>query len=91
MILFLVVCLIFSFVGYFSEKKVLNPVTIMCTLWGMIILLSKLQLYGLYSVEKDIYEIIFNGVYTFIFGYYLTKFINLIVSKDTFSWYRKLY
>lgn len=85
MILFLVVCLIFSFVGYFSEKKVLNPVTIMCTLWGMIILLSKLQLYGLYSVEKDIYEIIFNGVYTFIFGYYLTKFINLIVSKDTFG------
>ncbi|MEE6659941.1 O-antigen polymerase [Limosilactobacillus pontis] len=79
-------CVIFSFIGYASEKKILNPITIMCVLWGMIVSFSNLQLYGLYSVENSTYKIISEGIYFFIAGYYVSKLMfNLLFNKNKVS------
>lgn len=42
---YLIFCVAFTFIGYFTEKNIFNPVTIMTVLWGGIVYLSRLGLY----------------------------------------------
>lgn len=49
----IIICICFSIIGIRTEKRILNPITVFCMLWGIIIFLSNLRLYTLY--EADIY------------------------------------
>lgn len=57
-----------------KEKNVINPVTIMCSLWGGINILSSMQLYGLYDAKSEVYGYISLGVFFFLVGYIFAIF-----------------
>lgn len=72
---YLIFCVAFAFIGYFTEKNIFNPVTIMTVLWGSIVYLSRLGWYGLYLANEHTYLMIIIGIYTFVFSYYISKLI----------------
>lgn len=72
---YLIFCVAFAFIGYFTEKNIFNPVTIMTILWGGIVYLSRLGLYGLYLANEHTYLMIIIGIYTFVSSYYISKLI----------------
>lgn len=72
---YLMFCVAFAFIGYFTEKNIFNPVTIMTILWGSIVYLSRLGLYGLYLANEHTYLMITVGIYVFVFSYYISKLI----------------
>ena len=70
----IVICIIFAIVGYLSEKKLwMNPITIFCGLWAVILYFSSKQNYTMYmaSDEKNLFILI--GIIAFIGGYYINK------------------
>jgi len=70
------ICIIFTLVGYVSEKRiVVNPVTIFCALWAVILILSALEYYGMYSASDNINGMILIGIIAYISGYYINKFL----------------
>lgn len=71
----MIFCIVLGFVGYFTEKKVFNPVSVILFMWGIIVYLSSLQLYTLYEASEEIYMYIFIGLVAFTIGYYIVRFI----------------
>ena len=78
---YLMFCVAFAFIGYFTEKNIFNPVTIMTILWGSIVYLSRLGLYGLYLANEHTYLMITVGIYIFVFSYYKTNIKSEIFPK----------
>lgn len=72
----IVLCLIMASIGLKTEKKIFNPITIFCGLWCVIIILSSLQLYGLYLAENSTYIAILIGICMYFVGYYVTRRIK---------------
>lgn len=77
-------CILFTFIGYFTEKKVFNPLSTIMFMWGVIVYLSSLQLYTLYKTSEEIYRYIFLGLVAFTIGYYISR-IFLKNGKIRFS------
>lgn len=75
-----VICCIFTIVGYFSEKKLLlNPVTIFCALWAVILFFSSQQKYTMYMASEEKNVMIVYGIIAYLVGYYINKlFLNRI-------------
>ncbi len=69
----IVFCVIFTIIGYWSERKVLNPISIINLMWGVILFFSSLKLYTLYQVRSEVYCWIFIGLIAYSIGYYLFK------------------
>lgn len=67
-------CIVFAILGYLTEQKILNPVTVICTIWGMIIYLSSLMLFTLHEAQDEIYRWILWGLISYIIGYYTVRF-----------------
>lgn len=65
--------IIFACIGLKTEKKIVNPITVFCGLWGMITFFSALHLYRMYEPDNKTYYWIAIGVCAFFFGYYITK------------------
>ena len=78
-----IVCIIFALVGYFVEKKMwINPMTIFCALWGMILLFSSMEQFTLYIASDEINLTILLGIISFIIGYFFNK---IFLGKVRFS------
>ena len=72
MMIWNIVGLVWISIGAFAmskEKNIINPVTIMCSIWGTIDILSSMQLYGLYEAKGETYGCINLGVSFFLVGY----------------------
>lgn len=94
----IVICIIYALIALKKEKKIINPLTIFCILWAIIIWLSSLELYGLYSTSETIYWKIFFGILSFGIGYFICRLLfkrysfrfcygDIILGSD----YRKTY
>lgn len=86
----IIICICFSIIGIRTEKRILNPITVFCMLWGIIIFLSNLRLYTLYEADIYIYTLILLGIIFYILGYYVWKIAsrNKAISfkiKSTFN------
>lgn len=47
-------CIAMFFVGKKTEKKVINPLSVFCLLWGIVIFLSNIHLFNLYLPKESI-------------------------------------
>lgn len=56
-----------------KEKNIINPVTIMCGMWGTIDILSNMHLYGLYEAKNKSYCYINLGIFFFFIGYAIAE------------------
>ncbi len=75
-IIYVLISLILA-VGYMiKEKRICNPITIICGLWSVIMFLSSLELFTLYHTSPTSYDCIFLGVISFVFGYHLIFLIS---------------
>ena len=68
-------CIAMFFVGKKTEKKVINPLSVFCLLWGIVIFLSNIHLFNLYLPKESTYTILIFGIISFVFGYYATKIL----------------
>lgn len=68
-----VASLVLALIGWKTEKKLFNPLTIFCFLWGIILFLSSLQLWGLGQATFTTYSWIILGVFMFALGYFVIK------------------
>ena len=63
--------------GARREKSILNPMSVFCVEWGVIILFSTLNLYGeLYKPSSHTYAILFWGTVSFAAGYFILKVLS---------------
>ncbi|EHI98323.1 hypothetical protein CDLVIII_1632 [Clostridium sp. DL-VIII] len=79
----IVCCIIFLLIAVIAakwEKKICNPITILLTLWSIIMFLSMLQLYTLYPAKDRTYYLIIGGLVSFIIGY---VFISICIFGKT--------
>lgn len=75
-IFIILVCLIFAYFAYRSEKLWYNPATIMLLVWAFILSMYTMRLYGLYEVKTKVYLIIAVGLLSFFAGYIITSSAN---------------
>lgn len=71
----ILICIVYAAIALTKEKQIINPLTIFCTLWGGIIWLSSLGLYGLYPTSEDTYWIFFGGILSFGIAYFIYRFL----------------
>lgn len=70
----IIICSIFAIVGFFTEEKlVINPMTIFCALWAVILFFSLLQKYTMYTASDEKNAMIVYGICAYIIGYYINK------------------
>lgn len=72
----ILLCIIMVFVGKFTEKKLINPITTFYALWLIIIALSSLQLFRLKGASGNTYYLIIIGLFAYGIGYYITRIFN---------------
>lgn len=78
-------CFIFAFVGFRTERKVFNPLTVFCSLWGLILFLSSMHAYNLDLANQTTYSWIYIGIAMYTIGYYVCKYVwrnNHVVFKN---------
>lgn len=76
MIIWIIVGIIWIIIGMLSikkEKSIVNPIILLCVLWGFINIFSSIHLYGLYIAQPRTYYYINIGIAAFVMGYYLMK------------------
>lgn len=78
-----IILLILSIIGYYTEKHIIiNPITVFCGLWALILLFSSLGYYTMYPAEEKTYSMILIGSLFYVFGFYINKvFLNSIHLK----------
>ncbi|WP_415324817.1 O-antigen polymerase [Clostridium perfringens] len=69
-------CITMIAIGFITNKKIINPITIFYTLWAVIFELSFLRLFNLKQASDKAYQIILLGLFTFAIGYYLVYFFT---------------
>lgn len=84
----IIFCIIIFIIGYIQEPRKLNPVTVFCGEWAIIVFLSVLGLYNILEVSDVTYFYIFLGCIGFTLGFYGGKG-NKIRFKTKIS-YKKL-
>ncbi len=45
--------MVFALVGNYLYRKILNPITVFCGIWGGILLLYSIHLYGIYEPSDE--------------------------------------
>lgn len=69
-------CVVFAILGYLTEQKILNPVTVICIMWGGIVYLSSLMLFTLHEARDETYGWILWGLISYIIGYYVFRLFS---------------
>lgn len=69
-------CVAFAILGYLTEQKILNPVTVICIMWGGIVYLSSLMLFTLHEARDETYGWILWGLISYIIGYYVFRLFS---------------
>ena len=77
----IVICVVFSVIGFFIEKRMwMNPITIFCSLWGIILLFSSMEQFTLFIASAKINSAILIGIIAFIVGYFFNRvFLNKLI------------
>lgn len=75
-------CFTMSLIGRVTEKKVVNPITIFYILWGIILYLYSLNLYGLMRASDNTLAIMSYGLVSFAVGYYIVAILNKNLRLD---------
>lgn len=71
-----IICFIFCLIGYYSEKKIiLNPITVFCGIWMVILFLSTLGYYTMDVASENTFMIMTFGIVFYIIGYYVNKLL----------------
>lgn len=78
----IIVCVMFFLIGYVKEPRRLNPITVFCGEWAIILILSMLNLYNIQEVSKETYLYIFLGVLGFLFGFYGKKRFKIRIKRQ---------
>ena len=73
MILFIIVLLAIGIISIKTENTIANPITILYTIWGIILYNSYLQFYTLYSTSQIYYKYISVGLISFGLVYFLLR------------------
>lgn len=74
---YLIACGCIAAFAIYTEKRIINPITILSLLWGIIVFFSKTALYGLYSTQSEQpYIFIMVGLVSFAVGYYIMKLLR---------------
>lgn len=81
----LVLCCICLCSGFLTERKAINPLTLMFGEWLIILFLASLRLYNILPASKDIYHIIFLGLIFYVVGYYCFRIIKIKFKFNHFS------
>lgn len=85
----ILICVCFAVIGYFSEKKIIiNPLSIFCALWAIILCFSSLEEYTMYRASDEINFMILIGITAYIVGYYFNK---IFLKKIHFCFGKYLY
>lgn len=74
-------CIFMIAISIITEKKKLNPLTLLFMLWTVILGLSSLQLFRLRAASENTYLIIIIGLGAFTIGYY---FIRIFIRDKKF-------
>ncbi|WP_320122118.1 O-antigen polymerase [uncultured Sphaerochaeta sp.] len=62
---------------YHENKDFFNPIVILFSIWGVIVFLSSLRLYGMYVTSQRTYYIITLGLFCFYFGYLVSMKLKI--------------
>ena len=75
-------CLLFiALVGYGTEKRFYNLLSVFCVLWSIIVLIAYIAPYDMYSTSDKAYSLVLIGSISFAVGYYIRKNKQVILSK----------
>lgn len=74
----IIICIFFAFVCMFPKRTIINPATMFFVLWGIVVYLGSIQLFGLKSVSSDTYRLIGIGLIMFGIGF----LIKTLLTKD---------
>lgn len=77
----LLLCIFMVAISIITERKKLNPLTLLFILWATIIGLSSLRLFRLRAASENTYLIIMIGLVAFTIGYY---FVRIIIKDKSF-------
>jgi len=79
----IVICVLFTFYSIHTEKTIVNPLTVFCCIWSVVLFFSCLCYYTLYEPESSTYNIILIGIVSFIAGYYSIKVFGKTITFNT--------
>lgn len=79
----IIYCFCMTFIGYLTEKKILNPITVFFSVWTLIFYLYNLKLYKINVASEVTLQIFLVGFVSFSLGFY---FIKAIPSKYNIDW-----
>lgn len=73
----LVLCALAFIVGITTEKRKINPISLMFGEWFAIILLASMNLYDILPASDHTYLMIFIGLLSFLVGYYIVRIVKI--------------
>lgn len=76
-----IILIILAILSIIKTKKWINPASVLLILWSLIIKLSRIGLYGLYTTDEKIYYYIFVGLICFFIGFILPPSNKRIVLR----------
>lgn len=91
----LMLCIFMIAISMITEKKKLNPLTLLFILWTIIIGLSSLRLFRLRAASENTYLIIMIGLAAFTIGYYFIRIFirdkSFVLNKSKMIYKKKIY
>ena len=85
-----VFCVILLVISFCLKRSFINPAAMFFLLWGAVIKLSSLELYGLAHPRSETYGVIFWGLCFFGIGFFLQFFLPAKNRRITFSSHQEL-
>lgn len=85
------ICIFLAIVIGKSENKWYNPVTIFYIVWGLILIMYELRLYGLFEVSYLTYSVISLGLLFFFIGYLVNNREHRIIRITSMSKIRNIH
>lgn len=73
--------LIIAIIGYITEKRFYNLLSVFCVLWSTIVLIAFVSPYEMYPTSDKAYLLVLIGTVSFSIGYYIRKSRRVILSK----------
>ena len=81
----IILCIVCAVAAFLTERNMHNPAFLLSVLFGFMMILSSMRLYGLYAISQRSLNIIFIGVLSLNIGFYASRFVkkNLRIRKQS--------